>query len=87
MSKFLYLNMPLEHLIRATTSAPAAAMRLQDQFGMLQPGRQADIVLLQRERGSFPLTNAENQTRIALERIVPISVFKRGQWTACGVTS
>lgn len=85
MSKFLYLGMPLEHIIRATTSAPAAAMRLQDRLGMLQTGRQADVVLLQRERGSFPLMDAESQTRIASERLVPISVCKRGQWSACGI--
>jgi dihydroorotase len=87
MSKFLYLGMPLEQIIRATTSAPAAAMHLQDRIGMLRAGRQADIVLLRRERGNFPLTDVESQTRIAPERLVPISVCKRGQWTACGVTS
>ena len=85
MSKFLYLGMPLEHVIRATTSAPAAAMRLEHQLGMLQLGRQADIVLLKRERGSFPLTDVENQIRIAPERLIPVSVCKRGQWTACGI--
>lgn len=85
MSKFLYLGMPLEQIIRATTSAPAAAMRLEHQLGMLQLGRQADIVLLKRERGSFPLTDVENQIRIAPERLIPVSVCKRGQWTACGI--
>ena len=62
-------------------------MHLQDRLGMLQAGRQADIVLLKRERGSFPLVDVESQTRIAPERLVPISVCKRGQWSACGVTS
>ena len=86
MSKFLYLGMPLEQIIRATTSAPAAAMRLQDRLGILQPGHQADVVLLKRERGSFPLMDAESQTRIAPERLVPISVCKRGHWSPCGET-
>ena len=86
MSKFLYLGMPLEQIIRATTSAPAAAMRLQDRLGVLQAGRQADIVLLRRERGSFPLMDVEHQSRVAAERLVPISVCKRGQWSICGVT-
>ncbi len=85
MSKFLYLGMPLEQIIRATTSVPAAAMRLQDRLGMLQAGRQADIVLLKRERGKFPLLDVEHQTRVAAERLVPISVCKRGQWSACGI--
>lgn len=87
MSKFLYLGMPLEQIIRATTSVPAAAMRLQDRLGTLQVGRQADIVLLKRERGRFPLVDVEDQTRVASERLVPVSVCKRGQWSPCGVTS
>lgn len=84
MSKFMYLGMPPEQIIRATTSAPAAAMRLQDRLGMLQTGRQADIVLLKRERGHFPLEDVEGQMRFAPERLVPISVCKRGQWSTCG---
>ena len=84
MSKFLYLGMPLEEVIRATTSAPAAAMGLQDRLGTLRTGCQADVVLLKHERGVFPLMDAEKQIRISRERLVPISVCKRGQWTACG---
>lgn len=84
MSKFLYLGMPLAQIIQATTSVPAAAMRLQDRLGSLLTGRQADIVLLKQERGSFVLTDTEGQDRIAPERLVPVSVCKRGRWTACG---
>jgi len=84
MSKFLYLGMPLEQVIRATTSAPAAAMRLQERLGTLAAGLQGDIVLLKREQGRFPLLDTELQTRIASERLVPIKVCKRGAWSACG---
>lgn len=87
MSKFLYLGMPLEQIIRATTSVPAAAMRLQDRLGSLQTGRQADIVLLRHERGQFPLTDVEGQTRVSSERLVPITVCKKGRWSLCGPDS
>lgn len=83
MSKFLYLGMPLEDVIRATTSAPAKAMGLQDRLGSLLPGKQADIVLLQRERGQFPLTDVEGQIRSASERLGAQSVCKRGRWFDC----
>lgn len=83
MTKFLYLGMPLEQVIKATTSVPAAAMRLQDRLGVLAPGRQADIVLLKLEKGAFPLVDVLGQTRIAGERLVPWSVCKRGRWTSC----
>ncbi len=85
MSKFLYLGMPLEKIIQATTSVPAAAMRLQDRLGTLQTGRQADIVLLKRQQGEALLTDAEGQSRLAHERLVPISVWKRGERSACGL--
>lgn len=84
MTKFLYLGMPLEQIIRATTSAPAVAMRLQNRLGTLLPGRQADIALLKRQSGHFLLLDTEGQSRLARERLVPISVCKQGQWSACG---
>lgn len=84
MSKFLYLGMTLPDVIRATTSAPAKAMGLQNRLGLLKAGHQADVVLLKREFGSFPLTDAEQQVRFAPERLVPVSVCKRGHWSPCG---
>ncbi len=83
MTKFLHLGMPLEQVLRATTSTPAAAMRLEDRLGTLRPGLQADVVLLQQERGRFPLEDVEGQIRHASERIVPVSVCKRGLWSSC----
>ena len=84
MSKFLYLGMTLPDVIRATTSAPAKAMGLQNRLGLLKAGHQADVVLLKREFGSFPLTDAEQQVRLAPERLVPVSVCKRGHRSPCG---
>lgn len=83
MSKFLYLGMPLEQVIRATTSAPAAALRMEERLGTLRAGLQADVVLLRHERGDFPLEDAEGQVRHSPERVVPVSVCKRGEWSWC----
>ncbi len=83
MSKFLHLGMPLEQVIRASTSAPAAAMGKDTVFGSLQLGRQADIVLMKRQRGQFALVDSEDQARTASEFLTPISVCKRGRWTKC----
>ncbi|HEY0982595.1 amidohydrolase family protein [Schlesneria sp.] len=84
MTKFLYLGMPLEQVIRASTSAPAAAMRVQDRIGTLAVGRQADVVLLKLEEGRFTLTDTEGQTRITNQKLVPVSVCKQGHWVPCG---
>jgi dihydroorotase len=87
MSKFLYLGMPMEDVIRASTSLPAAAMRLQDRLGTLRAGLQADVVLMKHERGNFPLEDVDAQIRISPERLVPVSVCKKGRWSACGGAS
>lgn len=84
MSKFLFLGMPLEQVIRAATSVPAKVMRLQDRVGSLRTGLQADVVLLRHERGDFPLEDVEGQIRHSPERVVPVSVCKRGRWSPCG---
>jgi hypothetical protein len=41
-------------------------------------------VLIKRQRGEFLLTDVEGQTRTAHERLVPVSVCKRGHWSTCG---
>lgn len=47
MSKFLQLGMPLDDVIRATTSRPAAIVGRSDTLGSLQIGRPADIAILE----------------------------------------
>ena len=86
MSKFLHLGMSLEDVIRATTLTPAKAMQVDDRIGILATGMQADVVLLDVERGQFPLVDSEQKIRMAAQRLVPVSVCKRGHWTACGDT-
>ncbi|MBP62762.1 MAG: amidohydrolase/deacetylase family metallohydrolase, partial [Planctomycetaceae bacterium] len=83
MSKFLYLGLPLEKVIRATTLEPAQAMRLSDRFGRLAAGRQADVTLLRLEHGSFHLRDVKHQERVANQRLVPVMVFKNGQRADC----
>ncbi len=84
MSKFLYLGMPMEQIIRAVTSVPAKAMRVHERLGTLLPGRQADVTILKLENGQFPLTDVEGVTRVSPWRLVPVSVCKRGEWSECG---
>ena len=83
MSKFLHLGMPLEQIIRASTFVPATAMRKQDRLGSLAVGKQADVVLLKRQHGQFPLMDSEDQIRVASERLLPVAVCKRGRWSGC----
>lgn len=83
MSKFRHLGMPLDAIVRATTSAPADAMRRGDNFGRLLPGRPADITLLKIENGAWPLEDVLGEVRTADARLVPVHVFKRGRRHDC----
>jgi dihydroorotase len=85
MSKFLYLGMPVKDIVKASTLAPATAMRVEDRLGSIQPGKQADITLMRLERGCFPLTDVEGVVRNSPKRLFAVSVCKRGSWSQCGI--
>lgn len=85
MSKFLYLGMPVKDIIRASTLAPATAMRVNDRLGSIQVGKQADVTLLKLEQGRFPLSDVEGVVRTSSQRFTAISVCKRGRWSRCGI--
>ena len=79
MSKFLHLGMPLEQVIAASTHKPAAAMRLDDRFGLLAPGRQADVAILALEDTSRSLVDVVGASRQASRMLVVKDTFKRGR--------
>jgi dihydroorotase len=85
MSKFLYLGMPVQDIVRASTMAPAIAMRVDDRLGSIHVGKQADITLMRLERGSFPLFDVEGVVRNSPQRLFAVSVCKRGSWSRCGI--
>jgi dihydroorotase len=83
MNKFLHLGMPLAQIIRAASYGAAQAMRLEDRFGLLKTGRQADITLLKIENGRFEFQDVLGKVRTAKRRLVPVAVMKRGQYYPC----
>lgn len=83
MSKFLLMGMPLEKVIQCTTSNPAAMMNRQDEYGLLAPGRVADITVLKLMEGQHPLTDSEGVERKAALRLAPVCVFKEGTRFDC----
>jgi dihydroorotase len=55
MTKFLYLGLPIDQLIRAVTSRPAELIGMPGEIGTLRPGSTADIAILDIERGTHEL--------------------------------
>jgi dihydroorotase len=52
MSKFLNMGVPLEDVIRMSTSAPAHEIK-HDELGNLSVGSDADVAVLRLEKGNF----------------------------------
>ena len=85
MSKFLFLGMPVQDIIRAVTLNAATAMRVDDRLGSIHTGKQADITLLRLEEGRFALSDVEGAIRHSSRRLTAAFVCKRGAWHRCGL--
>jgi dihydroorotase len=63
MSKFLFLGMPLEDVIRSVTVGPAAAIGRNDVLGAIALGRVADLSVFHIEQGPRTFVDAHGETR------------------------
>lgn len=79
MSKFLCLGMPLGEVIRAATSAPAAAVR-RPELGTLETGIGADASVLDLRDGSFEYEDADGVKLSGEQRLFPAGMVLGGRW-------
>src|SRR6476661_5137718 len=70
LSKFLMLGMTLEQVIRASTSAPAAALHIPGAPGTLAEGARADVAILEMREEPVTFSDSMKQTRSATHRLV-----------------
>jgi dihydroorotase len=69
MSSMMALGVSLEQVVPMVTSNAARMLRAENEIGMLQPGRSADISVLDDLRGRFRLRDNE-QTEVIAERLL-----------------
>jgi dihydroorotase len=81
MSKLLHFGMSLDDLVARATAAPARIMGYEGTVGTLQPGANADIALLERRNGNFPMTDSDGNTVTAKERLIARMTIKDGRVT------
>jgi dihydroorotase len=79
LSKFLCLGMPLVEVLRAATSAPAAALRRPD-LGSLEPGVAADASVLKLSAGRFDYEDADGVVLEGEQRLFPAGMVIGGRW-------
>src|SRR5262249_51476079 len=61
LSKFLYLGLPLDDVIRMATIQPAHAFNYGVDLGTLRPGGVADIAIFELHSGSFEFTDSHGK--------------------------
>ena len=78
MTELLTLGLSLPDIVATVSSNPAAMIRMQDSLGTLQPGREADVSVLEVLRGKFELQDNSGARVTADEMIVPCFALKAG---------
>ena len=78
MSKFLYLGMKLDDIIRCVTATPAKTLGMSGKIGTLAPGACGDVTLLRLVEGDFTFLDARQNSRRGKEIFVPMATFANG---------
>jgi dihydroorotase len=79
LSKLLHVGMGLADIIRASTTAPARAVRREETLGALLPGREADLSVFELRSGHWALPDAAGATEIVEQILVPRIVIRSGE--------
>ena len=79
MTKFLTLGMSLEQVVAACTINPARAIGWQERLGSLEPGREADLAVLDLVEGPARLRDSIGGELIAGQRIAARWTIRRGE--------
>lgn len=82
MSKFLCLDMPLTDVIRAATSAPAAALG-RPELGTFRRGSAGDASILSLETGEFDYVDSVSERLIGKRRLNATGVVLGGNYHSC----
>ena len=81
MTELLTLGVPLTDVVATVTVNPARMLRMEDRIGSLQPGREADVSVLEMLDGRFRLTDNSGETVIAPAMLRPVFALRAGRMT------
>jgi len=79
MSKMLHLGMEISDIVRAVTSTPAEAIRMEGQVGTLKPGAFADLALFEIADGEFTMTDTHGESRTARRKFKHVLTVANGE--------
>ena len=78
MTELLTLGMTLPDIVATVTANPAKMIRMSDTLGTLQPGREADVSVLEVLDGRFELQDNSGARVEARQMIVPVLALRAG---------
>ncbi len=79
LSKFMALGMPFEHVIKAATVQPAAAMGMPGEIGTLAPGAPADVALFTIQEGHYTFYDVFMNARSGRQLVRNTLTIARGR--------
>jgi dihydroorotase len=78
MSKFINLDMPLSEVIAATTWRPASYIQ-RPNLGHLSVGSEADITLLQLQKGDFGFIDTKSKKMKGDQKLICEMTIRNGK--------
>src|SRR5688572_16500730 len=78
MTAMLALGLSLEHVVAMATTNCAAMVGMKDLIGTLQPGVEADVTVLNDERGRWTLRDNEGTELVAQRMLTPACCLRAG---------
>ncbi|MBZ5516464.1 MAG: amidohydrolase/deacetylase family metallohydrolase [Acidobacteriia bacterium] len=79
LSKFLYLGLTLEQVIKRATTNPAQTFGFPLGLGTLREGAEADAAVFYLAEGNFEFVDAEGQRRTGRHKLIPVATVKSGR--------
>jgi dihydroorotase len=78
MTELLTLGMTIEEIVATVTSHPAIMVRMEDEIGALQVGRNADVSVLEVLNGRFKLFDNSGVEVVTDKLIRPVFCLRDG---------
>lgn len=79
LTKFMYLGMSLDEVVRLTTKTAAETMGLDGKLGTLKVGAEGDATVMRLEEGRFALTDSAGVTVESEQRLAHVCTIRCGQ--------
>lgn len=79
VSKFLALGMPLQEAVEKATVNPAKIIGKKNLLGTIREEAFGDLTILDLEKGRFEFVDADGQTKIGAERLIPTMAVAGGR--------